>query len=51
MAPTRDDNARDKRERPPPEPSDILKRCCALYDVEIRYYKKMEHTILAKIAK
>ena len=27
-------------ERPPPEPSHILKRFCALYDVEIRYYKK-----------
>ena len=27
-------------ERPPPEPSNILKRFCALYDVEIRYYKK-----------
>ena len=40
MAPTRDDNARDKRERPPPEPSNILKRFCALYGVKIRYYKK-----------
>ena len=27
-------------ERPPPEPSNILKRFCALYDVKIRYYKK-----------
>ena len=27
-------------ERPPPEPSNILKRFCALYDVEIRHYKK-----------
>ena len=27
-------------ERPPPKPSDILKRFCALYDVEIRYYEK-----------
>ena len=40
-------NGTDKRrqrqrqtERPPPEPSNILKRFCALYDVEIRYYKK-----------
>ena len=29
-----------RTERPPPEPSNILKRFCALYDVEIRYYKK-----------
>ena len=27
-----------RTERPPPEPSNILKRFCALYDVEIRYY-------------
>ena len=27
-------------ERPPPEPSNILKRFCALYDDKIRYYKK-----------
>ena len=27
-------------ERPPPEPSDILKRFCAFYDVKIRYYKE-----------
>ena len=40
-------NGTDKRrqrqrqtERPPPEPSNILKRFCALYDDEIRYYKK-----------
>ena len=40
-------NGTDKRrqrqrqtERPPPEPSNILKRFCALYDVKIRYYKK-----------
>ena len=40
-------NGTDKRrqrqrqtERPPPEPSNILKRFCALYDYEIRYYKK-----------
>ena len=40
-------NGTDKRrqrqrqtERPPPEPSDILKRFHALYDDKIRYYKK-----------
>ena len=40
-------NGTDKRrqrqrqtERPPPEPSNILKRFCALYDDEIRCYKK-----------
>ena len=40
-------NGTDKRrqrqrqtERPPPEPSNIPKRFCALYDDEIRYYKK-----------
>ena len=40
-------NGTDKRrqrqrqtERPPPEPSNILKIFCALYDDEIRYYKK-----------
>ena len=40
-------NATDKRrqrqnqtERPPPEPSNILKRFCALYDDEICCYKK-----------
>ena len=40
-------NGTDKRrqrqrqtERPPPEPSNILKRFCALYDDKIRYYKK-----------
>ena len=27
-------------ERPPPEPSNILKRFCALYDVKIRYFMK-----------
>ena len=27
-------------ERPPPEPSDILKRFYALYDDKLRYYKK-----------
>ena len=27
-------------ERPPPEPSDILKRFYALYDNKLRYYKK-----------
>ena len=27
-------------ERPPPEPSDILKRFCALYDAKVRYCKK-----------
>ena len=27
-------------ERPPPEPSNIRKRFCALYDDKIRYYKK-----------
>ena len=39
MAPTTDNNVRD--ERPPPEPSDILKRFHALYDDKLRYYKKM----------
>ena len=39
MAPTRDDNAR-QTERSPPEPSDILKRFCALYGVKLRYYMK-----------
>ena len=29
-----------RTERPPPEPSNIFERFCALYDVEIRYYKK-----------
>ena len=40
-------NGTDKRrqrqrqtERPPPEPSDILKRFCALYDDKLRYYMK-----------
>ena len=40
-------NGTDKRrqrqrqtERPPPEPSDILKRFYALYDNKLRYYKK-----------
>ena len=40
-------NGTDKRrqrqrqtERPPPEPSDILKRFCALYDDKLHYYKK-----------
>ena len=40
-------NGTDKRrqrqrqtERPPPEPSDILKRFCALYDDKLRFYKK-----------
>ena len=27
-------------ERPPPEPSDTLKRFCAFYDDKLRYYKK-----------
>ena len=27
-------------ERPPPEPSDILKRFYALYDIELRYFMK-----------
>ena len=56
MAPTRDDNARDdnardnardndkrrqrRTKRPPPEPSNILKRFYALYDDKIRYFKK-----------
>ena len=40
MAPTRDDNARDKNERPPPKPSDILKRFYALYDNKRRFYMK-----------
>ena len=35
------DNRRQRQtERPPPEPSDILKRFYALYDDKIRYYKK-----------
>ena len=54
-------------ERPPPEPSKILKRLCALYDDKTRYYKKKvskscslfnrllpsfwEHPISAKITK
>ena len=40
-------NGTDKRrqrqrqtERPPPEPSDIHKRFCALYDDKLHYYKK-----------
>ena len=40
-------NGTDKRrqrqrqtERPPPEPSDILNRFCALYDDKLRYYMK-----------
>ena len=38
-------------ERPPPEPSNILKRFCALYDVKIRYYKKkvMQIWVIQKI--
>ena len=40
MAPTRDDNARDKRSVLRPNPATFLWRFCALYDVEIRYYKK-----------
>ena len=35
-----------RTERPPPEPSNILKRFCALYDVEIRYYKKKVSKII-----
>ena len=40
MAPTTDNNARDERSVPRPEPSDILKRFYALYDVEGRYFMK-----------
>ena len=33
-------NARRRTKRPPPEPSDILKRFHALYDNKLRYYMK-----------
>ena len=42
-SPNGTDKRRQRRrqtERPPPEPSNILKRFCALYDDKIRYHKK-----------
>ena len=42
-SPNGTDNRRQRQrqtERPPPEPSNILKRFCALYNDKIRHYKK-----------
>ena len=44
---TDDTQQRQRRtKRPPPEPSDILKRFHALYDDELRYYKKKVSKLL-----
>ena len=40
MAPTTDNNARDERSVPRPNPATFLKRFYALYDVEGRYFMK-----------
>ena len=42
-SPNGTDNRQQRKrqtERPPPEPSDILKRFYALYDIELRYFMK-----------